>query len=327
MSATLKTFILMAALTALFGWVGNMIGGYNGMMMALIIAGGMNFWSYFNSDKAVLRHYNAQEVPATHDLYKMVAELCVRANLPMPKVCIIDNAQPNAFATGRNPEHAAVVASTGLLQKLSYDEIRGVMAHELAHVKNRDTLTMTFTASIAGAISMLGNFLMFAGSGSDSEGRPRNPLISLLIMLLAPLAASIVQMAISRAREFEADRIGAEISGAPRALASALANIAGNADMITNIEAERNPASAHMFIINPLHFGGMSGLFSTHPRTEQRIEKLLAMEGSMMHNMSSIPPSMSNMNEPFGTQSKDDMFGNPLDAFGSSNKNDENPWK
>jgi heat shock protein HtpX len=322
MNGTMKTFILMAAITALFGWVGSAIGGYNGMMFALIIAGGMNFWSYFNSDKAVLRHYNAHEVPATHDLYQMVSELCVRANLPMPKVCIIDNAQPNAFATGRNPEHAAVVASTGLLQKLSYDEIRGVMAHELAHIKNRDTLTMTFTASIAGAISMLGNFLMFAGSGSDSEGRARNPLISLLIMLLAPLAASIVQMAISRAREFEADRVGAEISGAPRALAAALANISGNAALITNTKAEQNPASAHMFIINPLHFGGMTGLFSTHPRTEDRIEKLLAMDESSPHNAAHVPPSMTNM----GASHTDDVFGNPHDMFGDP-KGDDNPWK
>ena len=305
MSSTLKTFILMAAMTALFGFIGSFFGGFNGMMIAFIIAGGMNFWAYFNSDKAVLKHYKAVEVNPTHMLYKMVAELAQNAQLPMPKVYIIDNAQPNAFATGRDPEHAAVAASTGLLNTLSHAEIRGVMAHELAHIKNRDTLTMTITATMAGAISMLGNFMMFAGNGQN-----RNPIIGLIAMILAPIAASIVQMAISRAREYEADRIGAEISGEPRALASALATISGKAHLIDNMEAEQNPATAHMFIINPLHVHAVDGLFSTHPSTESRIEKLLSMQPENTHHKQDSFSAFD---------SKEDVFAPTKDDF--------NPWK
>jgi heat shock protein HtpX len=280
------------------------------MMIALVMAGGMNFFAYFYSDKAVLKHYKAEEISINHDLYKMVAELSARAQLPMPKVYIIHNAQPNAFATGRNPENAAVAASTGLLQTLSYAEIRGVMAHELAHIKHRDTLTMTVTATIAGAISMVGNFLMFS-----SNGQNRNPLLGILAMILAPIAASIVQMAISRAREFEADKLGAEISGEPRALASALANISGKAGLIDNIEAEQNPATAHMFIINPLHVHAIDGLFSTHPRTEIRIEKLLAMEP----NISSASSSVSGASF--------DGFETDQSMFGTKQDDEFNPWK
>jgi heat shock protein HtpX len=305
MSATIKTFILMAAMTALFGFIGSFFGGYNGMMIALIIAGGMNFWAYFNSDKAVLKHYKATAVDPSHALYKMVAELAVNANLPMPKVYIIDNAQPNAFATGRDPEHAAVAASTGLLNSLSTAEIRGVMAHELAHIKNRDTLIMTITATMAGALSMLANFMMFSGG----QGQNRNPILSLLIMILAPLAASIVQMAISRAREYEADKLGAEISGEPRALASALANISGKAHLIDNLEAEQNPATAHMFIINPLHVHAIDGLFSTHPSTESRIEKLLNMTAQI---------------KPRAAQSMTDF--EPAEDVFAPRKDDFNPW-
>ena len=300
----------MAGMTALLGWVGSLIGGRSGMMIALVMAGGMNFFAYFYSDKAVLKHYKAEEVSINHDLYKMVAELSTRAQLPMPKVYIIHNAQPNAFATGRNPENAAVAASTGLLQNLSHAEIRGVMAHELAHIKNRDTLTMTVTATIAGAISMMGNFLMFS-----SNGQNRNPLLGILAMILAPIAASIVQMAISRAREFEADKLGAEISGEPRALASALANISGKAGLIDNIEAEQNPATAHMFIINPLHVHAIDGLFSTHPRTEIRIEKLLAMEP----NVSSASSSVSGASF--------DGFETDQSMFGTKQDDEFNLWK
>jgi heat shock protein HtpX len=310
MSGTLKTFILMAAMTALLGWVGSLIGGGSGMMIALVMAGGMNFFAYFYSDKAVLKHYKAEEISINHDLYKMVAELSARAQLPMPKVYIIHNAQPNAFATGRNPENAAVAASTGLLQTLSYAEIRGVMAHELAHIKHRDTLTMTVTATIAGAISMVGNFLMFS-----SNGQNRNPLLGILAMILAPIAASIVQMAISRAREFEADKLGAEISGEPRALASALANISGKAGLIDNIEAEQNPATAHMFIINPLHVHAIDGLFSTHPRTEIRIEKLLAMEPNISSASSSVAGASF------------DGFETDQSMFGTKQDDEFNPWK
>jgi heat shock protein HtpX len=258
----------------------------------------------------VLKHYKAEEISINHDLYKMVAELSKRAQLPMPKIYIIHNAQPNAFATGRNPENAAVAASTGLLQTLSYAEIRGVMAHELAHIKNRDTLTMTVTATIAGAISMMGNFLMFS-----SNGQNRNPLLGILAMILAPIAASIVQMAISRAREFEADKLGAEISGEPRALASALANISGKAGLIDNIEAEQNPATAHMFIINPLHVHAIDGLFSTHPRTEIRIEKLLAMEPNVLSASSSVSGASF------------DGFETDQSMFGTKQDDEFNPWK
>lgn len=274
----MKTAILMAAITALFMAIGGMIGGQSGMLLALAVAIGMNFFSYWFSDKMVLKMYNAREVDATTAprFYAMVKELADRAQLPMPKVYLIDEAAPNAFATGRNPENAAVAATTGIMRLLSERELRGVMAHELAHVKHRDILISTISATMAGAISMLANFAMFFG-GRDSEGRPANPLVGIAVAILAPLAASVIQMAISRAREFEADRGGAEISGDPQALASALQKIDHYAKGIPLPAAEAHPETAQMMIMNPLSGGGLRGLFSTHPATEDRIARLMAM--------------------------------------------------
>jgi heat shock protein HtpX len=274
----MKTAILMAAITALFMAIGSVLGGQQGMILALIVAVGMNFFSYWFSDKMVLKMYNAQEVDETSapQFYKMVRELAQRAQLPMPRVYLIHEDAPNAFATGRNPGHAAVAATTGILQVLTERELRGVMAHELAHVKHRDILISTISATMAGAISMLANFAMFFG-GRNSEGRPANPIAGILVMLLAPLAASLIQMAISRAREFEADRGGAEICGDPQALASALQKIQRYAQGIPMQAAERHPETAQMMIMNPLSGGGLRGLFSTHPPTEERVERLLSM--------------------------------------------------
>jgi heat shock protein HtpX len=274
----LKTAVLMAAITALFMAIGSLLGGRQGMMLALIVALGMNFFSYWFSDKLVLKMYDARQVDESSapQFYRMIAELAQRAQLPMPKVYLIEEDAPNAFATGRNPEHAAVAATTGILRVLSERELRGVMAHELAHVRHRDILISTVSATMAGAISMLANFAMFFG-GRNSEGRSTNPIVGLLVMLLAPIAASLIQMAISRAREFEADRGGAEISGDPRALASALQKIHQAAQGIPLPAAERHPETAQMMIMNPLSGGGLRGLFSTHPSTEERVERLLAM--------------------------------------------------
>ncbi|MEQ1807761.1 MAG: zinc metalloprotease HtpX [Burkholderiaceae bacterium] len=276
----MKTAILMAAITALFMAIGSSLGGQQGMLLALIVALGMNFFSYWFSDKMVLKMYNAQEVDETSapQFYGMVRELAQRAQLPMPRVYLIQENAPNAFATGRNPEHAAVAATTGILQVLSERELRGVMAHELAHVKHRDILISTVSATMAGAISMLANFAMFFGG---RNGRSTNPIVGILVMLLAPLAASLIQMAISRAREFEADRGGAEISGDPQALASALQKIQRYAQGIPMQAAERHPETAQMMIMNPLSAGGLRGLFSTHPATEERVERLLALAQTM----------------------------------------------
>ena len=273
-----KTTILFAAITALFMMIGGLIGGREGMMMALLIGGGMNFFAYWFSDKMVLRMYNAQPVDETSSpyLYNMVHELAGRAGLPMPRVYLIDEAQPNAFATGRNPENAAVAATTGIVSLLSERELRGVMAHELAHVKHRDILTSTIAATLAGAISALANFAMFFG-GRDEEGRPANAVVSIIVAIIAPLAAALIQMAISRAREFEADRGGAEISGDPLALASALGKIDAYARGIPFPTAEAHPATAQMMIMNPLAGGGIDTLFSTHPKTAERIARLQAM--------------------------------------------------
>jgi heat shock protein HtpX len=274
----MKTAILMAAITALFMAIGGMMGGQTGMLLALVVAIGMNFFSYWFSDKMVLKMYNAREVDATTAprFYAMVKELADRAQLPMPKVYLIDEAAPNAFATGRNPHNAAVAATTGIMRLLSERELRGVMAHELAHVKHRDILISTISATMAGAISMLANFAMFFG-GRDSEGRPANPIVGIAVAILAPLAASVIQMAISRAREFEADRGGAEISGDPQALASALQKIEHYAKGIPLPAAEAHPETAQMMIMNPLSGGGLRGLFSTHPATADRIARLMAM--------------------------------------------------
>jgi heat shock protein HtpX len=274
----MKTAVLMAAITALFMAIGSMLGGRAGMMLALVVAVGMNFFSYWFSDKMVLKMYNAREVDETSAprFYNMVRELAQRAELPMPKVYLIDEAAPNAFATGRNPEHAAVAATTGILNVLTERELRGVMAHELAHVKHRDILISTISATMAGAISMLANFAAFFG-GRDAEGRPANPIAGIAIAILAPLAASLIQMAISRAREFEADRGGAEISGDPQALASALDKIHRYAQGIPLGPAEAHPETAQMMIMNPLSAQGLKGLFSTHPDTQERIARLMAM--------------------------------------------------
>ncbi|EJF80463.1 zinc metalloprotease HtpX [Bartonella doshiae] len=274
---TMRTAILLAFMTALFMGVGYLVGGGNGMVIALLMAGGLNLFSYWNSDKIVLRMYGAREVDqhSSPVYYKIVSDLAQRASLPQPKVYVIDNAQPNAFATGRNPQNAAVAASTGLLERLSPEEIAGVMAHELAHIEHRDTLTMTLTATIAGAISMLGNFAFFmGGTRNSSENSHGGGLGGIIALLVAPFAAMLVQMAISRTREYAADRRGAEICGNPLWLASALRKIADGGRGVYNDEAEHNPATAHMFIINPLSGEGADSLFSTHPATANRIAAL-----------------------------------------------------
>ena len=272
-----KTSLLMAAIVALFGAIGAMVGGQTGMLLALLFGGAMNVFADWYSDKMVLKMYQAREVDevSAPQFYGMVRELAQRAELPMPKVYLIDEAQPNAFATGRNPDNAAVAATTGILQLLSAREIRGVMAHELAHVRHRDILISTISATMAGAISALANFAMFFG-GRDSEGRS-NPVAGILMALLAPLAASLIQMAISRAREFEADRGGAEISGDANALADALTKIDAYARAIHLAPADAHPETAQMMIINPLSGGGIKGLFSTHPATEERVARLRAL--------------------------------------------------
>jgi heat shock protein HtpX len=274
----LKTAVLMAAITALFMALGRVIGGNAGMAVALVLALAMNVFSYWYSDKLVLRMVNAHEVDAASapQFHRMIAELAQRAGLPMPRVYLIDDDSPNAFATGRDPQHAAVAATTGILRALSERELRGVMAHELAHVKHRDILISTISATMAGAISLLANAAMFFG-GRDEEGRPVNPIAGLLVALLAPAAAALIQMAISRAREFEADRGGAEISGDPRALASALEKIHAIARGIPMQAAERHPETAQMMIMNPLRGHGITSWFSTHPPTEERVARLLAM--------------------------------------------------
>lgn len=278
----LKTAVLMAAIVALFGMVGAAIGGAGGMMVTLLLAGAMNIYAYWFSDKAVLKMYGAQEVTADNlqfrSYYQMVRQLAENAQLPMPKVYIINESQPNAFATGRNPENAAVAATAGIMRILSERELRGVMAHELAHVKNRDTLISTISATVAGAIASIAQFGMLLGGGRDNNGeRSLNPVVGILLMLLAPLAASLIQMAISRAREFEADKAGAEISGDPKALASALEKIHHYAHQVTNQTAEAHPETAQMMIINPLSGISFDRLFSTHPSTEERVTRLMGM--------------------------------------------------
>lgn len=283
----LRTYVLLAVLTALFGVVGGAIGGQSGMVLALAFAAAGNLFAYWNADKIVLRMYRAQPADEAHPsgavrrYVEITRSLADRAGLPQPKIYLIDSDQPNAFATGRNPQNAAVAATTGLLRMLSDEELAGVMAHELAHVKNRDTLTMTVTATIAGAITTLANFAMFFGGNRDSNGG--NIIGQIAIMLLAPLAAGIVQMAISRGREYEADALGAEICGRPEWLASALAKISNGAARIPNEFAERHPETGQMMIVNPLSGRGADNLFSTHPSTQNRIDRLLAMRGAGAH--------------------------------------------
>jgi heat shock protein HtpX len=279
----LRTAILLAGLTALFMGIGYLIGGPGGAMIAFFVAAAMNFISYWNADQLVLSMHGAHEVDerTAPDLVRLVRELATRAGLPMPRVYLMDNPQPNAFATGRNPEHAAVAVTTGLLEMLARDEVAGVIAHELAHVKNHDTLTMTITATIAGAISMLAQFGMFFGGGHRDNNNGTGIVGTLAMMILAPIAAMLVQMAISRTREYAADDLGAHISGRPDALASALAKISNAAQQIENPAAERNPATAHLFIVNPLTGHGMDNLFSTHPSTENRIAALQQLAREM----------------------------------------------
>ncbi|MGH6770015.1 MAG: zinc metalloprotease HtpX [Xanthobacteraceae bacterium] len=280
----LRTAILLAGLTALFMGVGYLIGGQTGALIALAIAAAMNVFSYWNSDRMVLSMHGAQEVDeaSAPDLFRMVRDLAGRAELPMPKVYIMDNPQPNAFATGRNPEHSAVAVTTGLLNQLSRDEAAGVIAHELAHIKNRDTLIMTITATIAGAISMLAQFGMFFSGNRNSNNGGFGIIGTLAMVILAPIAAMLVQMAISRTREYSADRLGGMIVGRPLVLASALSRISDTAQQVPNETAEQNPATAHLFIINPLTGGhGWDNLFSTHPATENRIAALQQLAAEM----------------------------------------------
>ncbi len=277
----LRTYILLAVLTALFGVIGYALGGSGGMLLALGFAAASNLFAYWNADKIVLRMYRAEIVDRVHPsgavrrYVEIVERLAADAGLPRPKITLIDSDQPNAFATGRNPENAAVAATTGLLRMLTEEEIAGVMAHELAHVKNRDTLTMTVTATIAGAITTLANFAMFFGGNRDNNGG--NIVGTLAMMFLAPLAAGVVQMAISRGREYEADRVGAEICGRPEALASALAKISHGAARIPNETAEMHPETGQLMIVNPLSGHGADNLFSTHPATQNRIDRLMEM--------------------------------------------------
>jgi heat shock protein HtpX len=278
-----RTAILLAGLTAMFMAIGGLIGGTSGMLIALAIAIATNAFAYWNSDKMVLRMYGATEVDRSNapELWGLVQELARRAELPMPRVYIMQNDQPNAFATGRDPHHAAVAVTTGLMDRLSREELVGVLAHELAHIKNRDTLIMTITATIAGAIGMLANFALFFGSSSDNRNNPLGMVGTIALVFLAPIAAGLVQMAISRSREYDADRMGAEIAGQPLWLASALERIEQSAHRVVNDDAERNPATAHMFIINPLAGQGMDNLFATHPSTGNRIARLQSMAREM----------------------------------------------
>ena len=305
-----RTATLLAGLAALFMGVGYLLGGATGAMIALLFAAATNLFAYWNSDRMVLSMHGAHEVDANYapDLHRMVADLAARAQLPMPKVYLMDNPQPNAFATGRNPENAAVAVTTGLMQQLSREELAGVVAHELAHIKHHDTLLMTITATIAGAVSMLAQFGMFFGGNRNNNGP--GLIGSLALMILAPLGAMVVQMAISRTREYAADEMGAKICGQPMWLASALQKIDNAAHQIPNEDAERAPATAHMFIINPLSGQGMDNLFSTHPATENRIAALqrLAPGGGYVG----------------GTSRGPDRSVNPWDV--SAPRNRRGPW-
>ena len=299
-----RTAMLLAGLTALFMGVGYLIGGQGGAMIAFFVAAAMNLISYWNADRLVLSMHGAQEVDATSapELVAMVRELAGRAGLPMPRVYLMDNPQPNAFATGRNPQHAAVAVTTGLLQRMSREELAGVLAHELAHIRNHDTLIMTITATIAGAISMLAQFGMFFGGNRDNNNGGTGLLGTLAMVILAPIAAMLVQMAISRTREYAADDMGARIAGRPEWLASALAKLDAAAHAIPNNDAERNPATAHLFIVNPLSGQRMDNLFSTHPATENRIAALQQLAGEM--NQGGITAPRTTQRTPAGPWSR-----------------------
>ena len=300
-----RTAILLAAMTALFMGIGFLVGGQGGMIVALLVAMAMNLFAYWNSDKMVLSMYGARAVDerSAPELYALVRQLAAAAGLPLPGVYVMDNPQPNAFATGRNPQNAAVAVTTGLLSTVNQEELAGVLAHELGHIKHHDTLLMTITATIAGAISMLANFSMFFGSRSNNNNNI-GMLGSLALLILGPLAAGLVQMAISRTREYEADREGAEISKRPLALASALQKIASRAEQIPNMDAERNPASAHLFIVNPLSGARMDNLFSTHPNVENRVARLSAMARDMGEAPAGAAQSIEPASGPWSSQTK-----------------------
>ncbi|MBS0550781.1 MAG: zinc metalloprotease HtpX [Proteobacteria bacterium] len=299
----MRTAVLLAALTAFFLVVGYLLGGQTGLLLALVVAVGMNLFAYWNSDQMVLRMSNAREVgPAdAPELYGIVQQLAQRAGMPMPRVYIIDEDQPNAFATGRSPEHAAVAVNSGLLRLLSREEVTGVLAHELSHVRHRDTLTMTIAATLSGAIGMLASFGGMLGGGRDENGnRLMSPIASIAAMILAPLAASLVQMAISRSREFEADRGGAELTGNPLWLASALRRLEQGTAQIPNETAEAHPATAHMYIANPLSGGGLASLFATHPSMDERVARLEAMAGRPLGNAMETPRPAAAPASPWG---------------------------
>ena len=321
-----RTALLLAGMTGLFMAFGYLLGGSGGMMIAFVFALGMNVFSYWNSDKMVLRMHNAHEVDARSapEYYEIVSKLAAEAQLPMPKVYVIDTDQPNAFATGRNPQNAAVAASTGLLNRLTYEEVAGVMAHELAHIKNYDILTMTVTATLAGAISMLANFALFFGGGRDREGGGLGIIGTIALMILAPLAASVVQMAISRTREYEADKVGAQICGQPMWLASALAKIANAAGRTVNVTAEQNPSTAHMFIINPLSGQKMDNLFSTHPDTQNRVDALQALQNEWYGTQS--PLKVSGGGTLGASQRRQHMQGDGPWGSTPSRDEPEGPW-
>ena len=279
----MKTAFLMALMTALLMLIGDFFGGIKGMTFMLLVSIGMNFFAYWNSDKMVLAHYKAQQVDerTAPELYGIVAKLAKKANLPMPKVYIIDSPIPNAFATGRDPEHAAVAVNSSLVDLLSRDEIEGVLAHELSHVKNRDILVSTIAATMAGAISTIAQWGMFLGGGRDEDGESRNPIASILVMLLAPLAAMLIQMAVSRSREYMADKSGGEICGNPDALADALLKL--EAYSRRGVMPDATEATAHMFIINPFTAADVQKMFSTHPSTEERV-RLLRQQAQEMRD-------------------------------------------
>lgn len=304
---TMRAGLLLAALTGLFVAVGYLIGGPQGMVMAFGLAVAMNAFAYWNSDKMVLRMYGAKPVDraSAPRFHALVEELAARANMPMPKVYIIESSQPNAFATGRDPENAAVAATTGLLNMLDEREVRGVMAHELAHIQQRDTLIMTVTATLAGAIGMLANFAFLFRGGHGDNRSPLGAVGMIAVMILAPLTAMMVQFAISRTREYGADARGAAISGDPLALASALSKLERGARQIPNNDAEANPATAHLFIVNPLSGRGADNLFSTHPSTTNRVAKLQAMAGQSSAaprpaRAGSVPNTASRGSGPWG---------------------------
>lgn len=277
----LKTFILLAILTALFLVVGYLLGGHTGVIIALALAVIMNFSAYWFSDQIVLRMFNAQPLDSRHPVYNIIAELAQKAHTPMPKVYLIDNPTPNAFATGRNPQHAAIAVTSGLLERMSREELTGVLAHEMSHVLHRDTLISAVSAMLAGAISSIANLFMWTSMFSHNNGEEghTNPIVAVLMMVLAPLAAGLIQMAVSRSREYEADEAGAKLCGNPLWLASALAKLENANHQGQFAEAEHHPNTAHMFIVNPLSAQQLAELFSTHPLTSERIRRLQEMAG------------------------------------------------